>query len=332
MIFHPAIIALYISSLLIGFMILYSAWYGIRILLKWDISSGSDFQLALERRTYLISTILTYIFVFELLSFFLYIYTVDQLHTLFVGAMCAAGALKVNGYGYPALIFKIVNFMAAGLWLIMNYADNRAYDYPLTKKKYLFLLIITPLILAEVVLQTRYFLLLRPDIITSCCGRLFSPGSGTLAGDIATLPPVPMAVAYYLSLGTNMTAGFYFYWKNRCGYLFGGLSTVHFIISITAILSFISPYFYELPTHHCPFCVLQSEYGYVGYILYGALFGNAVTGMGVGILMPYREIKSLVGTLPLLQKRLALISLILSLIFMGTVTYRILFTDFVLQS
>jgi len=41
-----------------------------------------------------------------------------------------------------------------------------------------------------------------------------------------------------------------------------------------AILSFISVYFYELPTHHCPFCILQKEYGYVGYPLYLTLFGG----------------------------------------------------------
>ncbi|HSG29625.1 MAG TPA: hypothetical protein VLA34_14180, partial [Candidatus Krumholzibacterium sp.] len=179
MIFHPAIIALYTASLLIGVMILYSAGYGIRIQRNWDIRSGSDLQLILERRTYLISTILTYVFAFEIISFFFYIYAADHLHTLFVGAMCAAGTLKVNGFGYPALILKMVNFMMAGLWLIMNHADNRAVDYPLIKKKYLLLSVITPFVLAEVFLQTRYFLLLRPDIITSCCGSLFSSGSKT---------------------------------------------------------------------------------------------------------------------------------------------------------
>jgi hypothetical protein len=332
MVFHPAIMALYLASILIALMTLYSAYYGVQILRKWDIKSGSDLQLILERRTYLISTILTYVFVFEIISFFLYIYTADQLHTLFVGAMCAAGTLKVNSYGYPALILKMVSFIMAGLWLILNYMDNRGFDYPLIKKKYLLLLIITPFILTEAYLQGRYFMLLRPNIITSCCGSLFSSGSGTLAGDIATLPPIPMEVAFYLSMLANVAAGFFFYLKNRGGYLFGGLSGVHFIISITAILSFISPYFYELPTHHCPFCILQKEYGFVGYPLYGALFGGAVSGMGVGILMPFRNIKSLAGTLPSFQKKLALVSVILSLIFMGVVTYQMLFTDFVLQS
>jgi uncharacterized integral membrane protein len=98
--------------------------------------------LILERRTYIISTILAYLFGFQLLSLFLYIFTADHLHTLFVGAMCAAGTLYVNAYGYPALIMKVINFLLAGLWLILNYADNRAYDYPLIRKKYFFLLII----------------------------------------------------------------------------------------------------------------------------------------------------------------------------------------------
>ncbi len=180
MVFHPAIMALYLASLLISLMTLYAAYYGVQILRKWDIKSGSDLQLILERRTYLISTILTYVFVFEIISFFLYIYTADQLHTLFVGAMCAAGTLKVNSFGYPALIFKMVSFIMAGLWLILNYMDNRGFDYPLIKKKYLLLLIITPFILTEAYLQGRYFLLLRPNIITSCCGSLFSSGNGTL--------------------------------------------------------------------------------------------------------------------------------------------------------
>ena len=332
MIFHPSIIALYSSSLLISCMILCSAYYAIRIQLKWDINSGSELQLSLERQTYLISTILTYVFAFELISLFLYIYTADHLHSLFVGAMCAAGTLKVNIFGYPALLLKMVNYILAGLWLIMNHTDNKAYDYPLTKKKYLLLLLITPLVLVEVFAQTQYFLLLRPNIITSCCSSLFNAGSQSLAGDIAALPPVPTAVVFYLVAAAHAAAGIYFYWKKKGGFLFGGLSAVYLVVSLTAILSFISPYFYELPTHHCPFCILQGEYGYIGYPLYGALFGSSVTGMGVGLLMPFRNIASLAEKLLAIQKKLVLTSLILALVFTGIVFYRMLFTDFVLQS
>lgn len=176
MIFHPSVIALYVASLLISFMICYSAYYAVQILRKWDINSGSELQLVLERRTYLVSIILTYLFIFQLISLFLYVYTADHLHVLFVGAMCAAGTLYVNACGYPALVLKILNFLLAGVWLILNYVDNKAYDYPIIKKKYLLLLIMTPFLLAETTLQTNYFLRLRPDVITSCCGTLFRRG------------------------------------------------------------------------------------------------------------------------------------------------------------
>ena len=332
MIFHPAIIAMHSASFVVGSLILCSAWYAVRIRRKWDFGSGSEGQLILERQTYLISTILTYVLVFELMSFFLYTYTAECLHPLFVGAMCAAGALKANSYGYPALMLKMANCMGSGLWLIMNHADNQAYDYPLIRKKYLLLLFITPLVLVEIIVQTRYFMLLRPDIITSCCGTLFSAGSRTLAGDLASLPPVPMAVLFYLSTAAHAAAGIYFYRSARGGYLFGGLSVVHFIVSVAAILSFISPYIYELPTHHCPFCMLQREYAYIGYPLYTALFGSTVAGAGAATLAPFRNIASLAASIPSMQKKLILVSLIMSLIFAGIVVWEMVATDFVLQS
>lgn len=331
MVFHPAILALYLSSLLISFMIFCSAYYGIQILREWDIQSGSERQLMLERKTYLVSTILAYSFGFQLLSLFLYIFTVDHLHVLFVGAMCAAGSLYVNSYGYPALILKVINFLLAGLWLILNATDNKAYDYPLIKKKYLFLLIIAPFIFAEMILQGNYFLRLKPDVITSCCGTLFSLDGGNITSDIAALPSIPMKITFYLCMAVTVASGFYFYRKNKGGYFFSSMSAITFLISIVSIISFICLYFYEIPTHHCPFCILQREYGYIGYPLYFALLGSAVCGMGVGVLMPFRNGKSLSNLIPSIQRRLVLASLILFLIFTAIVTYRMVFSDFILE-
>jgi hypothetical protein len=331
MIFHPLVIALYVSSALIAFMVLYAAYFGAQILRKWDLKSGSELQLALERRTYLISTLLAYGFGAQLLSLFLFAFTADQLHPFFVGAMCAAGTLYVNAYGYPALILKIVNFLLAGLWLLVNYVDNRGYDYPLIQKKYSFLLIIAPLIVLEAILQANYFLRLRPDIITSCCGTLFSIGEKSLVSEIVALPSVPMKIAFYGSMALTFAVGIIFYRQGRGGYFFSLMSAVTFVSAILSILSFISLYFYELPTHHCPFCILQREYGYVGYPLYFTLFGAGISGMGVGVLMPFRGVQSLAGIIPSFQKRLVLVSLVLLIVFVGIVSYRMLFTDFILD-
>ena len=140
-----------------------------------------------------------------------------------------------------------------------------------------------------------------------------------------------MKAAFYLSVTLTVLSGAYFYRKGRGGYLFSSMSAITLIVSFASILSFISPYFYELPTHHCPFCILQREYGYIGYPLYIVLLGGAIQGMGTGVLMPFREIKSLCEMVPSIQKRLAFISVILFLLFTAVVTFGMISSNLVLE-
>lgn len=327
MIFHPGILALLLGSGLIAAMLCYSAYHGLRIIRHWDIDSGSERQLELERRTYLVSTVMTYALGFQILSLFLFIYTADTLSPLFVGAMCAAGSLKVNGLGYPALVGKIVNCLLAGLWLIVNAIDNKAHDYPLIRTKYWLLLFITPLVLAESFMQAGYLLSLRPDIITSCCALVFSTESNTLLSDLLSLPRSWAQFAFLFSLIVTLALGLSVYLKNKGVLLFSLASLLHFLLSISALISFISMYIYELPTHHCPFCLLHREYGYIGYPMYGAMLVSAVSGMGTGVIHPFRTIASLRALIPPVQKRLALLSIIATLIFAAIAGYGILFSN-----
>jgi hypothetical protein len=331
MIFHPAIIGLFLSSILIVFMVLYCSFYGIRIVRRWDILSGSELQLTLERRTYLISTFLSYIFGFQLLSLFLFIFTADQLHPFFVGAMCAAGSLCANSYGYPVLLLKILNFFMAGLWLILNHADNQAPDYPLIRKKYIYLLVLAPFILTEAVLQAMYFLQLNPSIITSCCGTLFSAEGTGINSDIGAFPAALMKMIFFGSMTVTLASGIYYCMQEKGAWLFAGLSALSCLISLLSILSFISPYIYELPTHHCPFCLLQKEYGYIGYPLYLALFAGSILGVGVGVLMPFRNIQSLSETIPATQKRMALAAVVLFAVFTIIVAWQMISSNLILE-
>lgn len=327
MIQHPAILALLMSSLLISLMLVYAGRYGWLIIRKWDLGSGSDLQLQLERRTYLISVILGYALVFQIFSLFLFIFTADNIHSRLVGAMCAAGSLSANSYGYPTLILKISNCLLAGVWLIVNYADNNGYDYPIIRTKYKLLLILTPMFVLEALLQFAYFHGLHADVITSCCGSLFSAGSNSIGGDIAGLPVGAMELAFFGSMALTFVFGSLFWFKGWCGYLFSTATLLAFLISVASLLSFISLYFYELPTHHCPFCILQREYGYVGYALYATLLGGAMSGLGVGALMPFRS-SSLALVLPRIQRKLALVSMLSYLLFTLLVCYRMLSTSF----
>lgn len=327
MFFKPAILALFAGSLLTSGLLVGAAFFGAKILLHWNLHSGSELQLNLERRTYLISTLVAYAFAFQLLSFFLFIFTADHLHDFFAGAMCAAGSLNANSWGYPAVTLKVVNFLLAGLWLVVNYTDNKGYDYPLIRKKYVLLLAITPVILSETIAQANYFLHLEPEVITSCCGTLFTADAKGIASDIVAVPPLPMEIIFSASMAATLGSGFYFYRTGKAGYLFSFLTLLTFLIAIASLLSFISPYIYELPTHHCPFCLLQPEYHYIGYPIYLSILGGALAGMGAGVLMPFRAIASLNKSLPAIQKGLTIVTLIFYSSFTLMVVYQIIISN-----
>ena len=331
MILHPTVIANLLAAYISSFMLLYAVFYGVQILKSWDIQSGHELQLVLERKTYLISTLLSYVFGLQLLSLFLYIFTADSLTPLFVGAMCAAGTLNVDSFGYPTLVLKIFNFILAGLWLVLNYADNQGYDYPLIKKKYLLLAFVAPFIILETILESAYFLNMEADVITSCCGSLFSSERVTgIGSEIASLPALPMMWVFYGAMLCTLASGIFFYLKDKGGYFYAALSLLMFIISLVSIVSFISLYIYELPTHHCPFCIIMEEYNYLGYLLYMLLFGAVVSGIGVGALIPFRQLESLQSMLSGFVRKLALASVILYAAFTALVTYEIVTSSLVI--
>ncbi|MGE0080533.1 MAG: hypothetical protein AB7U81_04490, partial [Thiohalomonadaceae bacterium] len=187
MLFHPAVMALLLADTLSLLMLLPAGVFALRVLRHWDLKSGSARQIRLERQTYLVATVLGFVFVVQILSLLLLVFTADRLSVQFVGAMCAVGTFNVNPFGFPALYLKLALFFLAAAWLFMEHVDNRAPDYPLTRVKYSLLLLILPVAVLAAGEQLRYFLGLRADVITSSCGSLFSDNSKTVAADLAQM-------------------------------------------------------------------------------------------------------------------------------------------------
>lgn len=317
MMLHPNLLALAFASLLIAGMVLYASGCAFRILRFWDLTSGSERQLSLERQTYLVSTVLGYFLLFQLVSLFLFVWCADSISTMFVGAMCAVGTLTVNRFGYPTLLLKLLNFVLAALWLLLNRVDGKGEDYPLLRFKYRWLIGLAPLLVLETGLELSFFLGLTPDIITSCCGSLFSPASRGLATEVINGPPLPVLAVFYAGASLTVAAGGRFYRRGRGAGLFAGLSAVQFVVALVALVSVLSVYIYELPSHHCPFCILQGEYRYIGYPLYLSQLVAVVCGVGVGVLEPFRNKKSLLGVLGPFRRRLTQVSLGAQLVFVA---------------
>jgi len=332
MILDAAVLALTGGSLLACATAVAAAGLGTHILAHWDLSSGSDLQLRLERRTYLISTLLSYVMITQIVSLFLFVYTADRIHGLFVGVMCAAGSLNVNGFGYPALLLKLMNSILCGLWLILNRTDQTSPDYPLLVPKYRLLRWIAGSLTLEALLQTSYFLNLRPHLITSCCGALFGSDAQSLGGDLAGVPPEQAKVIFFVGLALLVRAGIQVILKGSGARVFSLVSGFLLVWSLVSVVSYISVYYYELPTHHCPFCLLQAEYHHIGYVLYVPLLTGGICGLGVGLLDRYRGLASLSERLPAIERKLALVSLTGYLLFAAVSSYPMVFSDFRLNS
>jgi hypothetical protein len=283
MMLQPAILAMLLADLLTLLLLGPAGWFALQILRHWDASSGTARQLRLERQTHLVGTVVALVFIVQLLALLLFVLSVDRMALQIVGAMCAVGALNANPWGFPALLFRIGLFFLAATWLLMHRLDRRAPDYPLIRPKYGLLLAVLPLTVVTAGLQFAYFLSLDPDVITSCCGSLFSQGSDSVAGHLAGLPALPTMIALHTVLGLALLAGLVYLLRRRGLLLFSALAILAFPVSIGAIVAFLSLYVYEHPLHHCPFCLLQPEYGYIGYALYLPLFAATAIALGLGL-------------------------------------------------
>ncbi|MCB1777025.1 MAG: hypothetical protein KDI50_06290 [Candidatus Competibacteraceae bacterium] len=309
MLMTPAIVALQIIALSVTGMALLASGFAWKILRYWNLASGSELQIRLEQRTYLISTLLGFALSAELLSLLLFVHTAESLSSQFVGAMCATGVLNINPFGFPTLLLKITVFFLATLWLALDRVDHQGYDYPLVRAKYGLLLAIAPLTVVEGVLQTRYFLDLEPDVITSCCGSLFSANPHGVAAELAGWSVRPALAIFYAMAGLSLMIGLAFRRWLWLGPLFTVSSILNFGVAIAAIIAFISLYVYENPHHHCPFCLLKAGYDYVGYALYLPLFIATAAGISAGVIAPFRQIASLQTVIPVEIQRLTWLAL-----------------------
>ncbi len=305
----PAVLALLLTAGLVCLTLAAAAVQGLLIRRGFDLASGSPRQLALERRTYLVSTALSLVMAFEIMSLFLLVYVADDLHELFVGAMCAAGTFNVNSYGYTALTLKTLGALGCGVWLAVNHADTLGYDYPLLKSKYLWLSPLSLLVILADYVETRFLLGLAPDQITSCCGAIFSEAAAGVAGTLSHVPPRLAQALFVAGLLAVARSAAHVLATGRGARIFAAASAALFAASLIAVVSFISVFWYELPTHHCPFCLIQAEYGFVGYPLYAGLILGTACGLAVGALAGAGRHASLAEVLPRLKRRLTVAAL-----------------------
>lgn len=315
MFLNPAILALLGCSALVGGVATLAMVAGLTVVVGWSSDDSGPRQLARERRSVLVEAALTLVLGCQLASLFLFVAVAEHIHSLFPGAMCAAGTLNANPFGYPTLLVKMAVFVLCGLWLVVNRASPAAATAGLIRFKHLFLVLLCGGLTAENVLQYRFFAELDPETITSCCSTIFSERAAGLAADLASLPPVGCRAAFLAGLGITFISGMLSLGRGRSPGIYASLALPFGALSIAAVVSWIAPAYYQLPTHHCPFCLLARDHHFVGYPLYATLAVAVVAGGGSGIVHNLRQIDPLRCIRPGEERRLCVTSIIAFAVF-----------------
>jgi len=248
----------------------------IKIYRKWDINSTSQTQYNLEKLSFLNQTIIKYIFAIKLPLFLFFIFTLDRLSNVITGAMCAVGVVNATEVGLYLLILKIVNIYLFGLWLVLNDIDLKDEKLSWTRVKFGIYIVLFLLLALEIFLDFYMFSTLDISKLVSCCGTVFSSTSSSVVSNIFHIPTSLLLTLFY---GTFV---FMVILKNN-KVIFGILNFLYLFISLISLILFFSTYVYELPTHHCPFCLLQKDYYYVGYLFYTLLFLGTFSGISSAV-------------------------------------------------
>ena len=273
-------VALSLLSLLVVFLMFVAGITAFRVLRFWDPSSDTPGQIKLENETWLASALVEYGLAFQIASLVLFVLAADNFSTVIVGAMCATGSLTANNFGLPVLFIKIAGVFLYGFWIVLHNFDISSEKYPLLKIKFIYLIVLLPILAVDITLQTLYISKLEPDIITSCCAVIFGEGQsnsnlyGTVNKAMLLLVFYGAAILLYVWGG-----GVLLLKKKWMSYINGLGWFLFLLLSLFVITTVFSSYIYAMPYHRCPFCILKSEYSYIGFLIYSSLISGAFFGM-----------------------------------------------------
>ena len=255
-----------LSEAILLILLLVAFFVTVGMLRRWDFGSFSQAQFTLERRAYLVMTILQFVFLVKFFLVVYFVFTIDSLAVLVPGAMCAAGVISANDYGMNLLFFKLLELFFLLLWMAFNRYDLEAKHYPLFKQKSWLFILIFFLILVEGWLDLAYFSHIDLKAPVSCCSALFGQLEG--ANPLPFGLDIPkLLILFYLLFGVQAVS---LWLRQRWVVILSSLLFV--VVAYYAVVYFFGTYVYELPTHKCPFCMMQAEYSFVGYLIWGTLF------------------------------------------------------------
>lgn len=263
------IIAFLFIELVLLVLMAISQFHVVHILRRWDFTATTLLQYGLEKKNYLINTILYFTIVCKIILFLFFAQALNSLAGIVPGAMCSAGVVGSNIYGNIVLLFKLIIIFGFGIWVIVNKLDLQVITFPYLKKKYYFFTFLFACVIGEGILELLYFSNIPLNVPVFCCATVFQAPKlpfGYTQTILVTLFYTLFAAIVLLNFIKHSMSTFV------CNILF-------LFVAYYAVTYFFGLYVYEMPNHKCPYCMLQKEYYYVGYFIWGTLFLGVFFGI-----------------------------------------------------
>lgn len=277
---NEIIIFLFVQIIL--FILLSIAFYfSLSIIKNWDFNKTTNKQYKLEKTSYLVILIISFTLIVKIVLFPYFAYSLDNLSNIVPGAMCAAGIVGANEFGQINLALKILILFFIGVWLIINSLDLKEKTYPFTKKKYFLYIFIFILSIIELFLDFSFLDNISTKEPVMCCSVIFG------VNNTGTKIPFDLSISnllivfYLLYILTSILS------LQKSSFLNLIINFMFLYIGYYAVTYFFSTYIYQLPTHQCPFCMLQKEYYFIGYFIWGTLFLGTFFGVSSFILKTF---------------------------------------------
>ncbi|MEW6738846.1 MAG: hypothetical protein ACOYU2_01995 [Nitrospirota bacterium] len=237
---------------------------------KWGNVLYDEEKTAIINRSYLLGLMATVILFVRLLSWPLFYVALQSYVPDVHGAMCIFGVtrLQPNLTGIVQVLKPLV-FFSIGAWLLLNRLDRATETSPLFRRKFLFLSIVSVMIIMDSTGDLIYLTGFDVKTFVSCCTTYFDlPERPTavitesLLGEGYDRYMLPL---YYLSGALFIAVQFISYHRMRKGFshsikigIIGFvIAVINAVITVLSMFEVIAPEIMNMPLHHCIYCMWQ---------------------------------------------------------------------------
>ncbi len=255
---------LFVESILVLLAFIAFFW-SIRIYKHWNFESLQNSQYLLEKKNYFTTTIIYFILLVKILLLPFFASVVNELSNIVPGAMCGAGVISANDFGFPIFFIKLFVLFLGVCWILTNAIDLKS-SYLFTKRKYELFFLIFGLLILEFCFVVLYFSNISLETPVACCSVIY--GTSDIGSKIPfNLDGISLSLVFFIVSGLLFVSN-----QSTSKLLSFFLGVLFLYFGYYFVLHIVGIYIYELPTHICPFCMLQKEYYFIGYPLWIALF------------------------------------------------------------